>query len=97
MVLRTHVTSQFIPRSVRPLSSEMGPLTHLSACISPTLLYYEYEKITSKSRQRSIYMWLIALKGLAGSGKGTSGRITISTDNKQATGAKKLPCKMQQS
>ncbi len=34
-------------------------------------------------------MWLIALKGLAGSGKCTLGRVTISTGNKQATGAKK--------
>ena len=41
-------------------------------------------------------MWLIALKGLSSNGKSTSGRFTISTGNKQATGAKKLRCKMQQ-
>ncbi len=41
-------------------------------------------------------MWLIALKGLSSSGKSMLVRFTISTDNKQATGAKKLLCKMQQ-
>ncbi len=41
-------------------------------------------------------MWHIALKELAGSGKCTSGRFTITTLNKQATGDKKLLCKMQQ-
>jgi hypothetical protein len=41
-------------------------------------------------------MWLITLKGLAVSGKCTSGRFIIGTDEKQASGAKKFPCRMQQ-
>ncbi len=35
-------------------------------------------------------MCLIALKGFSSNGKSTSGRFTISTGNKQATGAKKI-------